>query len=90
MNTEKVSIIIPVFNSEKYLEECINSALNQTYQNIEIIAVNDGSTLKITKNILKKFSDKIIIISKENGGIASALNVGIKNAKGEWIKRLDT
>jgi len=85
----KVSIIIPVYNSQQYLEECIESAINQTYPNIEIIAVDDGSTDNSLK-ILKKYSNKIKIISKENGGSASALNQGIKIAKGEWIKRLDS
>jgi len=83
----KVSIIIPVYNAEKYLEECINSALNQTYQDIEIIAVDDGSTDNSPK-ILKKYSDKIKIITKTNGGTATALNAGINKATGEWIKWL--
>lgn len=85
----KVSIIIPVFNVEKYLEECIKSALNQTYSDIEIIAVNDGSTDK-SLQILEKFSDKIKIISKDNGGKASAFNQGLKFANGEWVKPLDS
>ena len=83
----RVSIIIPVYNAEKYLEECIDSAINQTYQDIEIIAVNDGSTDN-SLEILKKYSDKIKIISKENGGTASALNAGIKVMTGEWFKWL--
>jgi len=61
----KVSIIIPVYNTEKYVEECIKSALNQTYSNCEIIAVDDGSTDNSLK-LLEKFSDKIKIIHKEN------------------------
>jgi len=76
-----------VYNTEKYLEECLESALNQAYNEIEIIAVDDGSTDN-SLNILKKYSDKIKIISKENGGTASALNAGIKNMKGEWFKWL--
>lgn len=84
----KVSIVIPVYNTEKYLEECVDSALSQTYQDLEIIVVNDGSTDR-SPEILKKYSNKIIIISKENGGAASALNAGIRKATGEWIKRLD-
>ena len=84
----KVSIIVPVFNAEKYLEECIESALNQTFKDIEVIAVNDGSN-DGSLNILRRFSDKIKIISKSNGGAGSALNAGIKIASGEWIKRLD-
>lgn len=82
-----VSVIIPVFNGEKYLDECIESAINQTYQDIEIITVNDGSTDN-TAEILKKYTNKIKIITKKNGGISSALNAGIKVAQGEWIKWL--
>jgi glycosyltransferase involved in cell wall biosynthesis len=84
----KVSVIIPVYNAEKYLEECINSALSQTYRDLEIIAVNDGSTDNSLAK-LEKYSGKIKIISKSNGGAASALNVGIRAATGEWIKWLN-
>ena len=83
----KVSVIIPVYNSEKYLEECIESALNQTYPNTEIIAVDDGSTDSSPK-ILKKYADKIRIVTKKNAGQASAVNAGIKVSSGEWIKWL--
>jgi len=83
----KVSIIIPVYNAEKYLEECIKSAINQTYEDLEIIAVNDGSTDN-SFDVLKTFSREIQILSKSNGGTASALNMGIKNMKGEWFKWL--
>jgi len=82
-----VSIIIPVYNAEKYLRECIESTLEQTYQKIEVIAINDGSKDNSLK-ILEEFSDKIKVISKPNGGTASALNVGIKNMQGEWFKWL--
>lgn len=82
-----VSIVVPVFNVEKYLNECIDSALSQSYQNVEIIAVNDGSTDSSSK-ILSKYGDKIKVITKENGGIASALNAGIQLASGDWIKWL--
>ena len=82
-----VSIVIPVFNAEKYLEECINSALEQTYKQIEIIVVNDGSTDN-SLEVMKTFSNRIKIISKSNGGTASALNVGFKAMKGEWFKWL--
>jgi glycosyltransferase involved in cell wall biosynthesis len=84
----KVSIIIPVYNAEKYLQECIESALNQTYSDIEVITVNDGST-DDSLQILKKYDGRIKVITKENGGAASAMNAGIKQATGEWIKRLD-
>jgi len=83
----KVSIIIPVYNTEKYLQESIESALNQTYSNIEVIAVDDGSTDN-SPAILKKYEGKIKIITKENGGVASALNAGIKEMTGEWFKWL--
>jgi glycosyltransferase involved in cell wall biosynthesis len=83
----RVSIIIPVYNAEKYLEECINSTINQTYPDIEIIAVNDGS-IDNSLQILQKYSNKVKIISKENGGTASALNAGIKSMTGEWFKWL--
>jgi len=83
----KVSIVIPVYNAEKYLKECVDSTINQTYDKIEIIAVDDGSTDNSLK-ILQKYSDKIKIISKPNGGTASALNIGIKNMTGEWFKWL--
>jgi glycosyltransferase involved in cell wall biosynthesis len=83
----KVSIIVPVYNAEKYLQECIESALNQTYKNIEIIAVNDGSKDNSLK-ILESFNDKIKIISKKNGGTATALNEGIRKMTGEWFKWL--
>ena len=83
----KVSIVIPIFNGEKYLDECIKSALNQIYSNIEIIAVDDGSTDNSLK-ILKKYSNRIKIIQKQNGGTASALNLGIKQMSGEWFKWL--
>jgi len=84
---DKVSIVIPVYNNEKYVKESIESALNQTYQNTEVIAIDDGSTDK-SPEILKKYSRKIKIISKKNGGTSSALNAGIKAMTGEWFKWL--
>jgi len=83
----RVSIIIPVYNSEKYLHECIDSALNQSYSDIEIIAVNDGSH-DSSLSILKQYGEKIIVIDKTNGGTASALNTGINVMSGEWFKWL--
>ena len=83
----KVSIVIPVYNAEKYIEECVESALNQTYHDIEVIAIDDGSTGK-SLEILKKYQDKIKIIVKKNGGTATALNTGIKVMTGEWFKWL--
>lgn len=81
-----VSIIIPVYNGEKYIKQAIDSALSQEYNDLEIIVVDDGSTDK-THEILMKY-DSINTVSKVNGGTASALNSGIKNSSGRWIKWL--
>ena len=82
-----VSIVIPVYNGANYVAEAIESALKQTYKNIEVIVVNDGSTDN-TEKIVKKYGDKIRYFYKENGGVASALNLGIKNMKGEYFSWL--
>ena len=85
-----ISIIIPVYNGENYIKDSINSALNQTYKNIEIIVVDDGS-IDNTSNIVKTFSNKVIYLYKDNGGVSSALNLGIKKSSGKyisWIKIL--
>ena len=90
-NDIKVSIIIPVFNGERYIEECLNSVENQTYTNVEIIVINDGSTDK-TENILLSFQEKfnnIIKITTKNSGAASARNLGMDAAKGEYIMFVD-
>ena len=83
----KVSIIIPVYNAEKFIESCIESALEQSYKDIEIIAIDDGSIDNSLK-ILEKFQGKIKIIHKENGGTATALNTGIREMRGDWFKWL--
>lgn len=82
-----VSIIIPVYNGENYVSEAIDSALAQTYKNIEIIVVNDGSKDK-TDEICKSYGNKIRYFKKENGGTSTALNLGIKNMKGEYFSWL--
>lgn len=90
MNTKfcpLVSIIIPVYNGSNYMKEAIDSALAQTYKNIEIIVVNDGSTDN-TDEIARSYGDKIRYFKKENGGVATALNLAIKEAKGEYISWL--
>ena len=84
-SNELVSIVIPVYNSEKYLKECLDSLFDQTYQKIEIIAVNDGSTDR-SLEILQGYSDKIQIFSQENNGLYSALKVGISKIQGKWCK----
>jgi len=88
----KVSVIVPVYNKEKYLENCINSILGQTYDNIELILINDGSkdnSWEIIKSLHEKHKDKIIIENKENGGVASARNRGLDLAQGDYIMFLD-
>jgi glycosyltransferase involved in cell wall biosynthesis len=82
-----VSIVIPVYNGSNYMQCAINSALGQDYDNIEVIVVNDGSTDN-TDMIAKSYGDKIRYFSKENGGVSTALNLAIKNAKGEYISWL--
>ena len=82
---ELVSIVIPIYNSEKYLKECLNSLFEQTYENIEIIAVNDGSTDR-SLEILQGYSNKIQIFSQENNGLYSALKVGLSKIQGKWCK----
>lgn len=82
-----VSIIIPVYNGEKYLGDAINSALSQTYKNIEIIVVNDGSQDN-TEEVALSYGNKIQYYSKENGGVASALNFALNYVKGYYISWL--
>lgn len=84
-----VSIIIPVYNGSNYLREAIDSALAQTYDNLEILVVNDGSNDDMkTERIALSYGDKVRYISKENGGSSSALNLGIKSMKGAFFSWL--
>lgn len=88
----KVSVIIPIYNSEKYLKMCIESILNQTIRDIEIIMVDDGSTdnsLEIIKNYQKK-DDRIIVLQQQNKGAGSARNYGMDQASGEYYLFLDS
>ncbi len=88
----EVSIIVPCYNVENYLEDCISSLLNQTFKDIEIICVNDGSK-DSTPMLLENFSQqdkRIKIINKENGGLSSARNSGIQNASGNFITFIDS
>ena len=90
--SDLISVVIPVFNVENYLSKCIDSVINQTYTNIEIILVNDGSTDK-SKVICEEYmsNDKrIVLIDKENGGLSDARNIGIKNAQGKYITFIDS
>lgn len=90
MNT--VSIIVPIYNSEKYLPQCIESILNQTYKNFELILVNDGSTdnsLSICESYAQK-DEKIEILNLQHNGVSNARNNGISKAKGEFICFVDS
>lgn len=85
-----VSVIIPCYNDDKYIEQAINSILNQTYNNVEIIVIDDGSNDK-TKKVLKKIEPKVnLLITQENKGQSTARNKGIKMAKGQFILTLDS
>lgn len=87
-----ISVIVPVYNVEKYLKQCVDSVLNQTYLDYEIILVDDGS--KDNSGMLcdeyQKLSNKIKVIHKENGGLSSARNCGIRHASGEYLMFLDS
>lgn len=87
-----VSVIVPVYNSEKYISKCIESIINQTYQNIEIILINDGSkdnSQKIINEYKQRFPDKINAIEQKNKGVATTRNESIKIANGDYIMFVD-
>lgn len=91
MKQVEISVIVPIYNAQNYMEKAIESLINQTFKNIEIILVNDGSTDK-SKNICEKYSEKdkrIVVINKPNRGQADARNTGMKIAKGNYIMFLD-
>ena len=92
MSKIDLSIIVPVYNVEAYIAECLNSLVNQNYQDYEIIVVDDGSpdgSMIIADDIAKK-SDKIKIMHKENGGLSSARNFGLEHASGQYIWFVDS
>lgn len=87
-----ISIVLPIYNVEKYIEKCMDSVLNQTYKNIEVILVDDGSPdrcPKICEEYAKK-DNRIKVVHKENGGLSDARNAGIKVANGEYITFIDS
>ena len=84
----KVSVVVSVYNGEKYIEKCIKSILRQSYKNIELIVVNDGSIDK-TKKILDKYKESIVVINKNNTGVSDSRNRGIDKATGEYIMFCD-
>ena len=89
----KVSVIVPVYNVAGYLEKCLETLVNQTLQEIEIIIVNDGST-DSSVDIIRKFAEnypkKIIALDKKNGGLSDARNYGMSYAKGKYIGYIDS
>lgn len=90
--SNKISIIVPIYNTEQYLERCLQSLINQDYKNIEIILVNDGSddnSLAIC-NKYKKDDDRIMVIDKEHTGVSDTRNIGIKRATGDYIGFVDS
>ena len=90
--TLKISIIIPVYNVEKYLHQCLNSVINQTYKNLEIICINDGSkdnSLIILNEYLQK-DNRIVIVNQKNSGVSSARNKGIRLSTGDFISFIDS
>ncbi len=87
----KISIIVPIYNVEKYLRRCLDSLLIQYFKDIEIIAINDGST-DLSLQILNEYAikdDRLKIIDQSNGGVSSARNAGIDAASGEYIGFVD-
>ena len=88
----KVSIILPIYNVEKYLEKCVKSVINQTYKNIEIILVDEGSkdsSGRICDELVES-DNRIKVIHKKNGGLASARNAGYEVATGEYLMYIDS
>ena len=87
-----VSIIVPVYNVEEYLRECVDSILNQTYSDVEVILVDDGSTDQ-SGNICDEYAkmdSRIKVIHKKNGGVSAARNTGIGEASGEYLMFVDS
>lgn len=87
MNNPKISVIVPVYNLEQHIENTVSMLTNQTYKNLEILLIDDGSTdnsLELCQNLAKK-DNRIVVIHQENQGVSVARNTGIKNAKGEYI-----
>ena len=89
----KVSVIIPFYNVEGYIEKCLETLVNQTLKDIEIILVNDGSkdrSIEIVNKFLARYPEKLVYLEKENGGLSDARNYAIKYAKGEYVAFLDS
>ena len=92
MSNTKFSLVVPIFNTEQYLRRCLDSIVNQTYKDIEILLINDGSTdsSPVICDEYKSNDVRIRVINKENGGLSDARNVGIRNATGDYIMFVDS
>lgn len=92
IENELISVIVPIYNVEKYLEKCVNSILKQTYVNLEIILVDDGSPDKCPEicDMLEKRDDRIKVVHQQNGGLSKARNAGIDMAKGAYLVFVDS
>jgi glycosyltransferase involved in cell wall biosynthesis len=87
-----ISIIVPVYNTEKYLDQCIQSILSQTYTDFELLLIDDGST-DSSGAICDRYAEqdsRVRVFHKPNGGVSSARNLGLDNAKGEWVTFCDS
>ena len=92
MMKRKYSVIVPVYNVEKYINECLSSLINQTYKNIEIVVINDGSSDN-SLSLIEEYSridDRIRVIDQKNMGLGYTRNVGIDNAVGDYILFVDS
>jgi len=90
--SELISIVVPVYQVEQYIENCMESICFQTYSNIEVVLVNDGTKDKsifLAERILKKSNISYMVIDQDNKGLAAARNTGIKNSRGEWVICID-
>lgn len=88
----KITVIVPVYNVEKYLPECLDSLACQTYKNLQVLVVNDGSTdssPQVIEDYVRRFPDRFAQLNKPNGGLSDARNFAIGKAEGEWIAFLD-
>lgn len=90
--SHKVSVVIPIYNVQDYLNDCIKSIVNQTYQNLEIILVDDGSpdSCPMICDEWKNKDSRIIVIHKKNGGLSDARNAGLNKASGEYVFYVDS
>ncbi len=89
MNEIKVTVLMPAFNTENYIRNAIDSVLNQSFREFELLIINDGSTDR-TEEIIRSITDpRIVLVNQANAGVAAALNTGIRHAKGEYIARFD-